>query len=70
MMEIKKSFGKHPHREGLTFITSVTINKRTISSYTAVPLTRKQFRQLKRNVRSLVGWPSNLIHEHPLFSKA
>ncbi|WVT33112.1 hypothetical protein PS49_8 [Aeromonas phage PS49] len=69
-MEIRKSFGNHPHREGLTFITSVTGNKRTISSYTPVPLTRKQFRRLKRNARSLTNWPSNMIHEHPFFNKA
>lgn len=69
-MEIKKSFEKHPYYSRLTFITSVTINKRTISSYTAVPLTHKQFRQLKRNARNLANWPRNLIHEHPFFSKA
>lgn len=69
-MKIKKSFEKHPYYSRLTFITSVSINKRTISSYTSAPLTKRQLRQLKRNARNLVNWPKNAIHEHPFFSKA
>ncbi|AHY24966.1 hypothetical protein AVV36_gp004 [Pectobacterium bacteriophage PM2] len=65
-MEIIKSYGKHPYRDGMTFITKIKSGKRTVTSYTASPMTDKNFRQLKRNVRSLAG--SGLFpHEHKMF---
>lgn len=65
-MEVTKSFGKHKHFDRLTFITVVKSDRRSITSYTAAPITPKHLRQLKRNVRSLVG--SGLFpHEHKMF---
>lgn len=65
-MEIKKSFGKHKHFDRMTFMASVKVGRRTITSYTCAPLTRKQLRQLKRNARNLAS--SGLFpHEHKMF---
>lgn len=65
-MEIRKWYGQHPQHNRLTFGTSVKLGKRTITSYTAAPLTRPQLSQLKRNVRDLVGY-GLFPHEHKMF---
>lgn len=65
-MLIVSGFGLHKHQVGYTFMTSIHYGRRTITSYTAAPITPKRLRQLKRNVRSLVG--SGLFpHEHKMF---
>lgn len=65
-MLVTKTFGKHPYFDRLTFMTSVKVCRRTITSYTSAPLTAKQLRQLKRNTRNLVA-SGMFPHEHKMF---
>lgn len=63
-MLIVEGYGEHKYTKQQAWMTCVTIGNRSITKYSPTKLTKRQFRELKRDVRGLVKIQFNKLGEH------
>lgn len=63
-MILNKGFGKHKYFDRLSFWTSLKIKSRTLTQYSAVPLTKKQIRKFKKDFRKTSLIPIKDLARH------
>lgn len=63
-MLIVEGYGQHKYTKHKSWMVSVSIGNRCITKYSPTKLTKRQYRELKRNTRELVKIPFNKLGEY------